>query len=100
MHEPASREAPAARPSARIIDRTDSSEKFVWGAPMTTRAQATAADETLTERQAFADLLGWAALARKMAKWFEERGYDVCDHRLAQVIATLKGTGGGKSLMH
>lgn len=71
---------------------------------MTTRAQATAADETLTERQAFADLLGWAALARKMAKWFEERGYDVwlqeLDHRLAQVIATLKGTGGGKSLMH
>lgn len=44
-----------------------------------------------------------AALARKMASWFEDRGYEVwlqeLDHDLAQVIATLKGTGGGKSLM-
>ncbi|KQV41213.1 M20 family metallopeptidase [Rhizobium sp. Root1204] len=44
-----------------------------------------------------------AKLARTMAKWFEERGYEVwlqeLDHGLAQVIATLKGSGGGKSLM-
>ncbi|TPW27334.1 M20 family metallopeptidase [Martelella alba] len=44
-----------------------------------------------------------ATLVRKMAAWFEERGYEVwlqeLDHGLCQVIATLKGTGGGKSLM-
>ncbi|TPW27333.1 M20 family metallopeptidase [Martelella alba] len=44
-----------------------------------------------------------ATLVRKMAAWFEERGYEVwlqeLDHGLCSVIATLKGTGGGKSLM-
>lgn len=44
-----------------------------------------------------------AKLVRQMARWFEERGYHVwlqeLDHGLCQVIATLKGTGRGKSLM-
>lgn len=44
-----------------------------------------------------------AALAHKMAEWFRARGYEVwlheLDHGLAQVVATLKGTGGGRSLM-
>lgn len=44
-----------------------------------------------------------AAHARILAPWFEERGYEVwlqeLDHGLINLTATLKGTGGGKSLM-